>query len=197
VFIGGDHSVTYSTFQGAKSRVDRETKIGLIHFDAHFDVEDDYPNLPRVWHGNVFRALIDEGHITGKDLFTIGVRGIVPKKWVDYADAKEINYFTSDQLKQHKDDVIGKIATGLAAYDQVYVTMDVDSLDISQCPGTGTPRANGLMPGDIVDITRSCIIQPLLGVDIVEYSPLYDQNGQSAVTICEIMYDILAFRSRR
>lgn len=196
VFIGGDHSITYSTFQGARSRIHPDQKVGILHFDAHFDVEDAYPNMPKIWHGNVFRELIREGHIEGHDLFTVGVRGTVPKKWVDYADHKGINYFTSQEVIKDKQTVIEKVAAGLSAYDQIYVTLDVDGLDTAYAPGTGVPRFNGLLPQDIIDFFRACIKKPLLAADIVEYSPTYDTNGQTAITICDLAYELLAFRGK-
>ncbi len=196
VFIGGDHSITYSTFQGARSRVDKDAKIGLLHFDAHYDLESHYQNLPTIWHGNVFRQLIEEGHIKGNDLFTVGVRGIVPKSWVDYAQEKGVNYATANDVHRDKQGVIEKVRQALADYDAIYITLDVDVLDPPYCPGTGTPRANGLTPNDVVDIVRS-LERPLLALDIVEFSPQYDQNGQSAVNICEMLYDFLAFRRER
>lgn len=194
VFIGGDHSITYSTFQGARSRIDNSARVGIVHFDAHFDVEDDYSKMPRVWHGNPFRTLIQEGHIGRGDLITVGVRGIVPKRWVDYAEDNGITYVTGDQVRRDKVAMIEKVQKVLAKFDAVYMTLDVDALDVAYCPGTGVPTSNGLTPGDVTDFTR--ILPPLIGLDIVEFTPRYDVNGQSAFTICEILYDVLAFRKK-
>ncbi len=197
VFIGGDHSITYSTFQGARSRLGKDARVGILHFDAHFDVEDDYPKMPRVWHGNPFRTLIQEGHVRRGDLVTVGVRSIVPKQWVDYANENGITYVTPNEVRKDKAAMIEKVRAALAKCDAVYITFDVDALDVAYCPGTGVPTSNGLTPGDIVDFVRNSIEPPLAGIDIVEYLPQCDVNGQSAFTICEMLYDFLAFRRKK
>ena len=76
---GGDHSITYGSFRGfyrAMKEKFPQYDIGIIHFDAHLDVEDEYLNMPEVWHGNVFRKLIEDDYLKGKNLYTIGPRGL-------------------------------------------------------------------------------------------------------------------------
>lgn len=147
VFIGGDHSITYSTFQGARSRIGEDARVGILHFDAHFDVEKEYPKMPRVWHGNPFRELIKEEHIRPGDMHTVGVRSIVPKQWVDYAESQDLTYVTASQVHEQRAETLDMIKQRLSVYDAVYVTFDVDALDVTYCPGTGVPTSNGLTPG--------------------------------------------------
>ena len=100
---GGDHSITYGSFRGFyKAMKERypDYEIGLIHFDAHMDVEDKYLNMPEVWHGNVFRKLIEGGYLKGKNMYTIGPRGVVGREWFDYVKEQEINLYTANVVKE-------------------------------------------------------------------------------------------------
>lgn len=100
---GGDHSITYGSFRGfykAIKEIYPEYEVGLIHFDAHMDVEDKYLNMPEVWHGNVFRKLIEDGYLEGKNMYTIGPRGVVGRDWFDYVKEKNINLYTANNIKE-------------------------------------------------------------------------------------------------
>lgn len=101
---GGDHSITYGSFRGFfKAMKERypDYEVGLIHFDAHMDVEDKYLNMPEVWHGNVFRKLIEDGYLIGENMYTIGPRGVVGRDWFDYVKEKHINLFTANFTKKN------------------------------------------------------------------------------------------------
>ena len=101
---GGDHSITYGSFRGFYKAIKEkypDYEIGLIHFDAHMDVEDKYLNMPDIWHGNVFRKLIEDGYLNGENMYTIGPRGVVGKDWFDYVKEKNINLFTSNYTKKN------------------------------------------------------------------------------------------------
>ena len=101
---GGDHSITYGSFRGFyKATKERypDYEVGLIHFDAHMDVEDKYLNMPDVWHGNVFRKLIEDGFLNGENMYTIGPRGVVGRDWFDYVKEKHINFFTANYTKKN------------------------------------------------------------------------------------------------
>lgn len=68
---GGDHSITYGSFRGFQRAMKEkypDYEVGLIHFDAHLDVEDKYLNMPDVWHGNVFRKLIEDKYLNGENM---------------------------------------------------------------------------------------------------------------------------------
>ena len=103
VICGGDHSITYGCFRGVYRAMKEkypDYEIGIIHFDAHLDLEDEYLNMPEVWHGNVFRKLIEDGYLKGENLYSIGPRGVVGRQWVDYAKEKGVNIFTSNKVKE-------------------------------------------------------------------------------------------------
>ena len=87
VICGGDHCITYGSFRGCYKAIKemyQDYEIGIIHYDAHMDVEKDYLNMPRIWHGNVFRKLIEDGFLKGENLYTIGPRGIINSEDMSY-----------------------------------------------------------------------------------------------------------------
>ena len=198
VVCGGDHSITYGSFRGFyKAMKERypDYDIGLIHFDAHMDVEDKYLNLPDIWHGNVFRKLIEDGYLKGKNMYTIGPRGVVGREWFDYVKEQNINLFTSNNVKENgilniinniiKDNKNKKI--------KFYITFDIDCLDVSYVFGTGTPQCNGLTPYECDEALRNLHELEIAGFDIVELNPILDNSHTSFVIAEELIYHFLSF----
>lgn len=194
--VGGDHSVTYSSFVGSRKRFPKNAKIALLHLDAHLDVENSYTNLPKIWHGNVIRKLISDNYIAPNDIYSVGVRGFVPEEWVNYAERNGINIFSAYEIMDHKEEVYAGIINRLKGYDLLYVSFDIDVLDTSYCPGTGVPSNDGLRPRDVSDLLKQLHDIRLIGFDMVELSPCYDVNGQTTMIACELLYELLAFGYR-
>lgn len=195
---GGDHSITYGSFRGfAKAMKERfpDYEIGLIHFDAHMDVEDKYLNMPEVWHGNVFRKLIEDGYLDGNNMYTIGPRGVVGREWFDYVKKKNINLFTSNYTKEKGIlNVINEITKkNKNKKIKFYITFDIDCLDVSYVFGTGTPQCNGLTPYECDEALRNLHDLDIAGFDIVELNPKLDDSHTSFVIAEELLYHFLAF----
>lgn len=195
---GGDHSITYGSFRGFyKAMKERypDYEIGLIHFDAHIDVEDNYLNMPDVWHGNVFRKLIEDGYLNGENMYTIGPRGVVGRDWFDYVKEKQINLFTSNYTKNNGVlSVINEIKEkNKNKKIKFYITFDIDCLDVSYVFGTGTPQCNGLTPYECDEALRNLHDLDIAGFDIVELNPKLDDSHTSFVIAEELLYHFLAF----
>ena len=195
---GGDHSITYGSFRGfAKAMKERfpDYEIGLIHFDAHMDVEDKYLNMPEVWHGNVFRKLIEDGYLDGNNMYTIGPRGVVGREWFDYVKEKHINLYTSNYTKKNGIlNIINEIKEkNKNKKIKFYITFDIDCLDVSYVFGTGTPQCNGLTPYECDEALRNLHDLDIAGFDIVELNPKLDDSHTSFVIAEELLYHFLAF----
>lgn len=195
---GGDHSITYGSFRGfykAMKEKYPDYEVGLIHFDAHMDVEDRYLNLPEVWHGNVFRKLIEEGYLKGQNMYTIGPRGVVGREWFDYVKEQKINLFTANNVKDKGIlNVINEIIKeNKNKKIKFYITFDIDCLDVSYVFGTGTPQCNGLTPYECDEALRSLHDLEIAGFDIVELNPKLDDSHTSFVIAEELIYHFLAF----
>ena len=194
---GGDHSITYGSFRGfykAMKEKFPDYEIGIIHFDAHLDVEDTYLNMPEVWHGNVFRKLIEDNYLNGKNLYTIGPRGVINSQWIKYVSEKAINLYTSNQVKRIGIHNIMNEIIEKNKYRKIkfYVTFDIDCLDSSYIFGTGTPQCNGLTPYETDEALRTLKQLEVEGLDIVELNPKLDDSHSSFVTACELLYHFLA-----
>ena len=193
--MGGDHSILYPSFIGCTKGIDKKNDLFLIYFDAHLDVEKDYITMPDLWHGNVVRKLIEDGFVKPENVYCIGVRGIVNKEWFEYARNKKINVFSSRDVK----------GIGMAALmrdilkvikrvnGSVYISFDIDCIDASQVSGTGTPKHDGLSMVDALEAVKSLDQVKVIGFDMVEINPKFDQAGQTAISGCEILFNFLAF----
>ncbi len=194
---GGDHSITYGSFRGFYKAIKErypDYEVGLIHFDAHMDVEDKYLNMPDVWHGNVFRKLIEGGYLDGKNMYTIGPRGVVGRDWFDYVKEQHINLFTSNYIKKNGIlNIINEIKQRSKNKKiKFYITFDIDCLDVSYVFGTGTPQCNGLTPYECDEALRNLHDLDIAGFDIVELNPKLDDSHTSFVIAEELLYHFLA-----
>ncbi|HCG57917.1 MAG TPA: hypothetical protein DEV78_01730 [Clostridiales bacterium] len=197
LICGGDHSITYGSFRGFYRAIKErfpDYEVGIIHFDAHLDVEKEYLNMPNVWHGNVFRKLIEDGFLKGENLFSIGPRGVVDKQWFNYEKEQKINLFTSNQVKQQGiENVIDKIKEVNKNKKIIfYISFDIDAIDISYIFGTGTPQCNGLSPYECDNALRMLNELKIGGFDIVELNPKLDPSNTAFVIACELIYHFLA-----
>lgn len=195
---GGDHSISYGSFLGCiKSHKEHfpDSEFGIIHFDAHLDVESTYLSMPKVWHGNVFRELIDNNYVKGENVFSIGVRGIVDEKWINYSHKNNMKVFSSNYI--HNNGMINVFTNIIKLCKEkslkIYITFDVDCIDISSVSGTGTPQSNGLSVTEIKQAFRMLKEIEVIGFDIVELNPLLDSSGASFVIACSLLLEFLSF----
>ncbi len=197
IIIGGDHSITYSNFKGCVKALSQLNKnIGILHFDAHLDTEGEYlPSLPPRWHGNPFSALIEEGILEGNKLVTVGPRGRISEESYKYTKKKGIHLITSSKVKKLGINTVIKQVKEIFSTntDYIFLTIDIDCLDISQSPGTGTPKYGGLNTGELIQALISFKELPIIGMDLVEVNPKFDPSGSTAIIAGELLYNFLSF----
>lgn len=197
VILGGDHSITYANFKACAKALSAKSKnIGLLHFDAHLDTEDIYsPSLPKIWHGNPFRKLIEEGVLDGKRMVTIGPRGRISEEAYRYTKDKGITLFTSaDVKKQGLESILQNISKVFTKdTDYVFLSIDIDCIDMSQAPGTGTPKYAGLNVSELIQGLIAMKELPIIGIDLVEVNPNFDPSGRTAILAGELLYNFLSF----
>ena len=203
LICGGDHSITYGSFKGCYDAI-KEThpdyELGIIHFDAHMDVEKDYLSMPNVWHGNVFRKLIDDGYLKGQNLYTIGPRGVVNKNWINYSKEQKINLYTSNNVKARTiETIIQEIINKIKKNKKIkfYITFDIDAIDMSYIFGTGTPQSNGLSVYDCEKALRLLKELDIVAFDIVELNPIIDSSHAAFIIASEIIFHFLAFTYKK
>ena len=198
LICGGDHSVTYGSFRGIYKAIKElypEYEIGIIHFDAHMDLEDEYLNMPRVWHGNVFRRLIEDGYLKGENLYTIGPRGLEDYELIEYSKNNKINLYSNKKVKEiGLNNIIEKIEEDSKNKKiKYYITFDIDGIDMTNAPGTGTPQSDGLKVPECNYALRNMKKLDIVGFDIVELNPNVDLSNNTFIVASELLYNFLGF----
>lgn len=186
--IGGDHTITYPILQAVKEKYG---PVGLIHIDAHCDVNEHMNNC-RIAHGTTFRRALEEGCIDPKRVIQIGMRG-TGHSVEDYAwpvsqgfrliPARMCYHKSLTPLMDELRDYLGK--------GFVYISFDIDALDPSFAPGTGTPEIGGLTTIQALEIIQGCRGLNIIGGDMVEVSPPYDPSGNTALTAANLLFEML------
>jgi agmatinase len=175
--IGGEHLVTLGAVMAVK---DKAEDLYIIHFDAHADLRDDYLGQP-LSHACVLRRcheLVGDDHI-----FQFGIRSGDREEFVFASEHTEMHKFNFDGLEEVVEKLKGK---------KVYFTLDLDVLDPSVFPGTGTPEAGGVTFEELRKaVTLVCSKLDIVGCDVNELSPHYDQSGASTAVACKIIREML------
>ncbi|QGX41359.1 agmatinase [Permianibacter aggregans] len=179
--FGGDHYVTYPLLKAHAEKYG--APLSIIHFDAHCDTwPDDSPDSLN--HGTMFYKAINEGLIDPKRSVQVGIR-----TWND--DYMGMNMLFAPWV--HENGVAATIAEikNAIGNNPVYLTFDIDCLDPSYAPGTGTPVAGGLSTAQALNIVRALGDVNLIGADVVEVAPSYDQSEITALAAAHIACDFL------
>jgi guanidinobutyrase len=186
--IGGDHSITLPILRAMK---DRYGPVALIHVDAHADVNDEMFG-ERETHGTFLRRAYEDGCVIPEKVYQVGLRGTGygPD---DFNEAAGWGFqqWQAQELWFRSLDTLGREIRRDLGDAPVYITFDVDSLDPAFAPGTGTPEIGGLMPGQAMQLIRGLRGANVVGCDLVEVSPPYDQAGTTALTAANLMYEML------
>jgi agmatinase len=175
--IGGEHLVTLGAVTSVRDRYD---DLYIVHFDAHADLRDEYLGQ-QLSHACVLRRcheLVGDGHI-----FQFGIRSGDRDEFTFADEHTEMHKFSFDGLEETVEKLKGK---------NVYLTLDLDVLDPSVFPGTGTPEAGGVTFDELRRaVTLVCSRLSIVGCDVNELSPTYDQSGVSTAVACKIIREML------
>lgn len=175
--IGGEHLVTLGSVMAVKEKFD---DLYIVHFDAHADLRDNYLGQP-LSHACVLRRcweLVGDDHI-----FQFGIRSGDREEFFFADEHTEMHKFSFEGLEETVEKLKGK---------NVYFTLDLDVLDPSIFPGTGTPEAGGVTFDQLRKaVTLVCSKLNIVGCDVNELSPVYDQSGVSTAVACKIIREML------
>jgi len=187
VVMGGDHTVPLPVLRA----IARERPVGLVQFDAHGDVFDEFMGS-RINHATFVRRGIEEGLIEPRRSIQIGLRGTrYGTDDLDYSHAAGIRVVTIDDYEQiGRDGVIAAIKEVIGG-GPAYVTFDVDGLDPSAAPGTGVPEPGGLSMRDSQVMLRALTGLEVVGGDVCEVAPPLDPSGITCINAANLMFEIL------
>lgn len=203
IVLGGDHSITLPS-ASAVSEVQRPRKVGMVHFDAHADTAQDLWGA-LVSHGTPMRRLIEGGWIDGRNFVQVGLRGYWPgRETFRWMREKGLRWHTIAEMEERGvravvDDAIREALDGPEA---TYLSVDIDVLDPSAAPGTGTPEPGGLSARELLDAIRRVVSRvELVAMDVVEVCPPYDHAEITARAanrcVLEALSALAAKRSRK
>lgn len=165
IVLGGEHTVTYGAVMGVSQALNNE-KIGVIQFDAHADLREDYDGSP--WsHACVMKRLVDEG----MSLMQLGGRAISQEEMATRQRFPEhIFYHDAQEICRRP---VHSIDLPASFPQKVYLSIDVDGLDSAIMPATGTPVPGGLLWWQLLDlIEHFCAQRQVVGFDVVELAPI-------------------------
>lgn len=185
---GGDHLISLPILRGLAN----DGPVGLIQFDAHSDTYDSFFNGSRYTHGTPFRRAIEEGLVDPKRFVQIGLRGAISDAG-NYDYAREIGVriiFIEEFVARGVEDVMAE-ARAIVGDKPTYVTFDIDGIDPSQAPGTGTPEIGGFSTREAQAMVRLLDGLDIIGADLVEVAPPFDPSGLTALTGATIMFELL------
>ena len=176
IVLGGDHSITWPAATAVADHYGHGN-VGIVHFDAHADTADRVDgNLAS--HGTPMRRLVDSGAVPGTHFVQVGLRGYWPPKDVfDWMASQGMRWFTMQEIWERGFQTVmdDAISHALSMADHLYVSIDVDALDPSYAPGTGTPEPGGIVAADLLRMVREiCRRHSVVGIDVVEVAPAYD-----------------------
>ena len=189
VSMGGDHTIALPILR-ALARV--HGPVALVHVDAHADVNDSMFGEP-ITHGTIFRRAIEEGLVDPHKMVQIGLRttgySADDFDWsrdqgVRVVPAEDCWYQSLAPLMQQVRERIGDTTP-------TYLSFDIDGLDPSVAPGTGTPEPGGLVASQGIEIIRGVWGLNLVGADLVEVAPAYDTTGNTALLAANLLFEML------
>jgi agmatinase len=197
--LGGDHSITYPS-AAAVARHVWPRKVGIVHFDAHADTGNDvYGSL--VSHGTPMRRLIEEGWVQGKNFVQIGLRGYWPEKdTFDWMREHGLRWHTMVEIEERGAEAViaDSIAEALDGPECIYLSVDIDVVDPGTAPGTGTPEPGGILPREMLRAVRQIVGQvDLVGLDVVEVSPPYDQSEVTAMLAHRVVLEAISALAKK
>ncbi|WP_233568142.1 agmatinase [Cohnella faecalis] len=180
VGLGGEHLVTWPVIQEVYKKY---PDLAILHFDAHTDLREDYEGEP-LSHSTPLRKAAEL--IGPSNVYQFGIRSGSKEDWT-YAQQSGIHFHpfvVAEPLKSELPSLAGR---------PVYVTIDIDVLDPSAAPGTGTTEAGGITSGELLEaihaIARSGV--NVVGFDLVEVAPIYDPTEMTPIVASKMIREML------
>lgn len=188
ISLGGDHTITLPILRAVAAK---HGPVALVHVDAHADTNDRMFG-EQITHGTIFRRAIEEGLVQPTKMTQIGLRATgysaedfdwARQQGVEVVQAEACWYTSLAPLMETVKSRVGDAP--------VYLSFDIDGLDPSVAPGTGTPEPAGLTASQGLEIIRGCFGMNLVGADLVEVSPPYDTTGNTALLAANLVFEML------
>ena len=186
--VGGDHLCTLPILRS----LGRDAPLGMIHFDSHTDLFHSYFGGFKYTHGTPFRRAVEEGLLDPKRVCMIGIRGTAyDSEDREFAESVGIRVIAIEEFFERGVADVMKEARAIAGDAPTYVSYDIDFVDPTFAPGTGTPEVGGPNSFQAIEVVRHLDGLNFAGADLVEVSPPFDQSGNTAYLAASILFELL------
>jgi guanidinopropionase len=190
---GGDHLCTLPILRAMA----RNRPLGMVHFDSHTDLFNSYFGGTRYTHGTPFRRAVEEGLLDPKRVVMIGIRGTAyDMEDRDFAKSVGITIIAIEEFHARGVEDVMVQAREIAGSGETYVSYDIDFVDPAFAPGTGTPEVGGPNSFQALQVVRHLKGVNVVGADLVEVSPPFDQSGGTAFLGVSIMFELLCIMAQ-
>ena len=189
VALGGDHSITLAELRAAAKRFG---PVALIHFDSHLDTWDDYWGQ-KYTHGTPFRRACEEGLVDTAHSIQVGIRGSQYgpddiQGSVDLGfEVLTANQLHSIGIKKGIERIRNRVGSA-----KVFLSFDIDFVDPSMAPGTGTIEVGGFNGYETMTLVQGLKKINIIGMDLVEVLPGIDPSGRTAYMAANIIHEVLS-----
>ena len=183
--VGGDHSILLPILRSVHKKFG---PVALVQFDAHNDTWGGYFGSPHS-HGTPVRRAVEEGLLI--EVLQVGLRGqVYYKDDFEFGRKHKFSVITAEEFHRGGLTPVAKVLKRFRG-KPVYLTLDIDVVDPAFAPGTGTPQVGGLSSFQILELMRSLKGQSLVGADLVEVSPPYDNGEITSLLAANLLYEML------
>ncbi|MBY4677509.1 agmatinase [Marinobacterium arenosum] len=186
--LGGDHTIALPILRALKKK---HGPVGLIHVDAHADIND-HMFGEKIAHGTPFRRAVEEGLLDCDRVVQIGLRGTgYSIDEYDWSRDQGFRVVTAEECWHKSLEPLMAEVREQVGGGPVHISFDIDGLDPAYAPGTGTAEVGGLTTPQALEIIRGCRGLDIVGGDLVEVSPPYDTSGNTALLGANLLYEML------
>ncbi len=187
IILGGEHTITMGVVSGLRKVLG---SFCMIVFDAHFDLREEYLGS-RLCHATFMRRVIE--NVRPEKIYYIGVRGFSEGErrladsvdYIEYSSPLEIS-------RLGEENIAAVVRRSVAPCKRLYISIDLDVLDPAFAPGVGNPEPLGLSALSLVSLLHEIIDERLIGLDVVELSPPFDQGGVTSILAARLVVEAVA-----
>ena len=184
---GGDHLCSLPILRALA-----DEPLGMIHFDSHTDLFHSYFGGEMYTHGTPFRRAVEEDLLDPTRVVQIGIRGTMyDREDIDFAEAVGVHIVRIEEFFDRGVSDVMAEAREIVGSAPVYVSYDIDFVDPTYAPGTGTPEVGGPNSYQALQVCRHLAGLDIRGADLVEISPPFDAAGGTAFLGASIMFELL------
>ena len=185
---GGDHLVSLPVLRGLAS----DQPLAMIHFDSHTDLFDSYFGGFKYTHGTPFRRAIEEGLLDPKHVVQIGIRGTAYNyDDIEWGESQGVRIIRIEELFDRGITAVMDEARAIVGDRPTYCSFDIDFVDPTYAPGTGTPEIGGPNAFQAQQVIRALRGVDLVGADLVEVSPPFDPSGGTAWLGVSLIFELM------